>query len=545
MKKIFLPLLLVSLFLSRVSAQCTETNETKVLLVGDSWASFMHINSNINNVFKTWGFSNYKYLSNSNIAVNGAETDDFMQAGKQAEIRTLINDNPSIEIVHLSIGGNDFLGDWNVNMTQTEVDTLGSQVMYRLDSVIRFIKSCKPGIKILWSGYCYTNFKEVITGFLSPTNHPFYNTWHGMGDPDFIQINTMQNYISQKVEEYCSQTTDVYYINATSLMQYVYGQPTAMSVPPSGTYAAHTQSIPLGDPNYPSPKASMLDWGFTRDCFHLTPEAYAHLISYHTQKFYHKQLMDDAYMLAENTSQTGSVSSTGAVSSSLFVGENSGEQFSTVLSFNTSAMADTTLRKASLFLRRKALTGTNPVTSNIEVKIKSGSFGTTANVEAADFSAAGDAAGNPCLFGSNSANDDWVRLDLPVSVLPFINNNNNVQFIISTPGASGGKTEFYDATDPDFAPVLNTAYGETPSAISEVNRLKDFRVYPNPTNGRLTIEVVNEVVKNIEVSNLLGASVLQPQLQNNTIDISALPAGMYMLNITTANGKASQRIVKE
>ncbi len=544
MKKIFLPLLFVSLFLGRVQAQCTETNETKVLLIGDSWAWFMNVDASINNVFKTWGFSNYKYLSNTTVAVNGAETDDFMKPEMQTEIRSLIDNNPSIEVVHLSIGGNDFLGDWNVSMTQAEVDTLGAHVMFRLDSVIRFIKTCKPGIKVLWSGYCYTNFKEVITEFLSPTSHPFYGTWHGMGDPDFIQINNMQNYISQGITTYCSQNTDVYYVNATSLMQHIYGQTSPMSVPPSGTYAPYTQPIPMGDPNYPSPKVSMRDWAFTKDCFHLSPEAYAHLISYHTQKFYHKELMDDFYALADNSNQTGSVSSAGNVSGSLFVGESAGEQFATVLSFNTSNMADTTLAKASLFLRRKTLTGTNPVSSTIDVKIKSGNFGATASVEAADFSASGDAAGNPCLFGSNTANGDWVRLDLPASFLPYINNNANVQFIVTTPGATGGKTEFYDATDPDFAPVLNTKYGQV-TGINEAGKQKAFNVYPNPTSGRLTIEPVNEIITGVEITNTLGAVVLTPQLHNNSIDISSLPAGMYMLNITTANGKAAQRIYKE
>lgn len=544
MKRMLLPLLFVFMLLGKLHAQCTETNETKVLLVGDSWAWFMSVDGTIDNVFKTWGFSNYKYLTNSNLAINGSETDDFIKPEAEAEIRTQLQNNPSIEVVHLSIGGNDFLGDWNVNMTQAETDTLGAQVLVRLDSLIRFIKSCKPGIKVLWSGYCYTNFKEVITEFFSPTNHPFYGTWHGMGEPDFIQLNSLQNYISAGVSTYCNQTTDVHYVSAMGLMQYVYGQTTPMSVPPTGTYAPYTQPLPLGDPNYPSPKESMRDYGLTKDCFHLSPAGFRHLISYHTQKFYHKLLMDDFYALADNSSQTGSVSSAGNVSGSLYVGESGGEQFATVLTFNTANMLDTTLAKASLFLRRKTLTGNNPVSSTIEVKVKSGNFGATAIVEAADYTASGDVAGNPCLFGSNEANGDWIRLDLPANMLPYINNNANVQFIVTTPGATGGKTEFYDATDPDFAPVLNTKYGQV-TGIREAKDANVFKVYPNPTTGRLTIETTGEPVTGVEVSNMLGAVVLTPQLRNNSIDISNLPAGMYTLSITTKNGKTGQRIYRE
>jgi len=207
-------------------------------------------------------------------------------------------------------------------------------------------------------------------------------------------------------------------------------------------------------------------------------------------------------------------------------------------------MADTTLRKASLFLRRKGLTATNPISSSLEIKVKNGNFGTTANIEAADYSAPADVTATPCLFGSNTANGDWIRLDLPISVLTQISNATPTQFIISSPNATGGKVEFYDSSDPEFAPVLNLAYGETPSGINEAKANKEFNIYPNPTTGKLTIELGSEVVTQIEVANLLGEILMQPKLQQNTFDISSLPTGMYMLNVTTKNGKSAQRIFK-
>lgn len=531
-------------YFSNVFSQCAETNLPKVLLVGDSWAFFMNTESTINNVFKTWGFSNYKFISNATLAVNGAQTDDIMKASTEAEILRQLTNNPSIEVVHLSIGGNDFLGDWKVSMTQAETDTLRNQVFERLDSIVRFIKSCKPGIRILWSGYVYTNFEEVINGSSGiGSSNTFYGTWQGMEFPTALQLNTLQNTQSAQMVAYAASDPQVDYVEANGLMQYLYGQLTPLEVAPGGTYAARSVPMPLGDPNYPSPQTIMRDYfGLFKDCFHLSTQSYKDLVSYQTQKFYHKFLMDDLYLLSD-TAQTGSVSSQGNVSATPYVGEASGEQFSTVLSFNTTTMADTTLKKASIFLRRKALTGTNPVNGTLDVKIKSGNFGATVNIEAADFSATGDANGTPCLFGSNTANGDWVRLDLPASVLSQISNNSTTQFII-TSSVTGGKTEFYDATDPDFAPVLNLVYGQVPSGINEATDQK-FNVYPNPTNGKLTIESGAEIITHVEVTNLLGATVLQPQMQHNAIDISSLPTGMYMLNITTKNGKSSQRIVKD
>ncbi len=543
MYRILLLCLALSLSVGKTFSQCSETAEPKVLLVGDSWAWFMNTDGTINTVFKNWGHSNYKFVCNSTLAVNGAQTDDFIKPAAEAEILHQLQANPTIEAVHLSIGGNDFLGDWNINMTPGQTDTLISTVFFRLDSIVRFIKSCKPGIKILWSGYCYTDFKEVITNFIAPTSHPFYNTWHGMGDPDFIQINTLQNYVSAKIDSYCLITPNVYYYNANSLMQYEYGQPNPLQggVTPTGTYAAHTASIPVGHADFPSPMVSMRDYGITKDCYHLSPEGYRYLVGWHAQKFYQKLFMDDLYLLSE-AANSGSVSSQGNVSATPFLGEASGEQFATVLSFNTTSMADTTLRKASIFIRRKNLTGGSPVNGTMTVKVKNGNFGSSATVEVADFSATGDGSGTPCLFGAYANDDDWARLDLPSSLYSYINHNGPTQFIITSPGA--GKEEFYDSSDPEFAPVLNLAYG-TPAGIKEADVTKEFSIYPNPTNGILTIDKHNEVITHMEVTNLVGEVVMAPQMQQNTINISSLQPGMYLLNITTKNGKATQRIVKE
>ncbi len=545
MNRIILLFLFLAVSVGKTLAQCAEVNEPKVLLVGDSWAWFMNTDGTINSVLKTWGFSNYKAISNSTLAVNGAQTDDFQKPAEQAEILNQLTLNPSIEVVHLSIGGNDFLGDWNKNMTQGQTDTLTSAVFERLDSIIRFIKTCKPGIKVLWSGYCYTNFEEVITTFIAPTSHPFYSTWHSMQDPSFAQINNLQNSISAQVQAYCDTTPNVHFIDASGLMQYVYGQNPALAVPPGVSYPPFSVPLPHGDPTLPSPKVSMRDYGITKDCYHLSADGYKQMFSYQTQKFYHKLLMDDMYLLSD-TDQTGSVSSTGNTTHIPYVGETGGEQFATILSFNTTGMADTTLKRASIFLRRKALTGTNPVSANsFVVKMKNGNFGASASIEATDFTAADDANGTGCNFGSFGANGDWVRIDLPVSLLTHINHNSITQFMITAPNASGGRVEYYDAMNPDFAPVLNLAYGETPSAINEASNALAFNIYPNPTTGKLTIERGAEVITHIEVTNLLGEIVLQPQIQHDAIDISSLATGMYMLNITTKNGKASQRVYKD
>jgi hypothetical protein len=544
MKNLFLLLFLTSLFTTNSFSQCTETTQPKVLLVGDSWAFFMNVDRTINNVFRRWGHSNYTYITNTVISENGAETDDFLKPDKIAEIKRLLNENPSIEVVHLSIGGNDVLGDWKVSFTQAQTDSLKVAVENRLIQVIDTIKSAKPGIKIFWSGYVYPNFNEVIQTSSLQNNHPFYGTWSGMEFPSFLELNTLLNDFSGLMEDYANADPQIEFVNCTGLMQYTFGQNNPLGVAPGGTYAAGTVPLPAGDPNYPSPANSMRDYFLTKDCFHLSARGYEDFIGYHTQKFYHKFLMDDLYLLSENNTQTGTVTSLNNVYDSLLIGGVAGEQFATALSFNTTAMQDTTVAKASIFLRRLSLEGNNPVNNNLEVRIVNGKFGPTYSVDVVDFSAIGNSSGTPCVFGSSSNDGHWVRLDLPASALPFIKNNEVTQFLITSPATTNGKMAFYPTTDPDFAPVLNITYGESPSLNVSNQSKKTFKVYPNPANENITIATQGEALLEVSMTNLLGATLIEGSPANNVIDISSLPAGTYLLNITTAHGKASQRVMK-
>ncbi|MBK7147732.1 MAG: T9SS type A sorting domain-containing protein [Bacteroidetes bacterium] len=545
MKKILLFILTLHLIATQqLAAQCVETPKPKVLLVGDSWAFFMNTDQTFNNALKNWGHSNYKFVSNTVVAENGAEAPDFMTTTKQNEIQNLINQNPSIEVIHLSIGGNDMMGDWKVSMTPGALDTLGNNVQANIDSVIRFLKSTKPGMRVVWGGYTYPNFGEVINTSPLQSSHPFYQTWQDMEFPSFIDINNLLNRFSDTVATKAAADPLLDFVNATGLMQYTFGQSSPLGVPPGGTYAAMSVPLPLGDPNYPSPAVSMRDYFVTKDCFHLSAPGYLALIEYNIQKFYHKLFMDDFYALSENNNQTGSVSSTGNISTSLLVGESAGESFSTVLSFNTSGMADTTLSKASIFLRREALNGSNPVSGTLDVKMKIGNFGATAAVEAADYSAASDMNGTPCRFGDNNTNH-WIRLDLPASFLSLITNQAPVQFMISAPGFTGGTVTFSNTDEPEWAPVLNLAYGETPSAVGEIATLDKFKLYPNPVNDVMQLDIDLGTVVRVEIHNTMGQLMPVNVTSYNTISTSNLTAGNYIITVVTEDGIGSQRFVKQ
>jgi hypothetical protein len=545
MKKLLLALL-ACFCLLKAQAQCSETAQPKVLLVGDSWAFFMSADQTINTVLRKWGFTNYRFLSNATIAVNGAQTDDFLRQNTQDEIARLLNENPTINVVHLSIGGNDVLGGWDTTFTQGQTDTLRMDVENRMIQIFDFIKGLRPDIHILWSGYCYTNFNEVITTSILGNSHPFYGTWSGMKFPTMRAINDIQNEFSNEIEAITQADPRLHYVKATGLMQWAFGQTTPLAIPPGGTYAPQSVSLPFGNPDYPSPVASMRDYGFAKDCFHLSARGYQELLDYHTRKFYHKFLMDDFYALAPADNTVGTVKSDGTTSAELELGGDNSGNSTMILNFNTTGMADTTLSAASVFIRRTSLTGTTPFSGTIHVEVKNGNFGTTAAIEAADYTATGDVAGSGCIYGSPFADGHWTRIDLPAQVLPYIRNTANTQIAISAPGFSGGKAKHSDGSDPELAPVLNLKYGETPVAsVNDESRGFALSLFPNPAGDRLQLETFGNEIREVSATDILGSTYALSVTAGGEVSIRHLSAGIYQLRIRTALGEAVRKFVKE
>ena len=164
--------------------------------------------------------------------------------------------NHDIEYVHFSLGGNDFLGEWNKNMTSLEESDLINTIIQDIKNDIDSIKKYKPSVKILYAGYDYPNFAETV-GTLTPSAvqelHPFYNLWNDMGRPSPLEINTLVKKITQYFIDSVATLPNVSFVNNIGLMQWHYGQTSNLTVAPFGSYAPQTVSLPFGDINYPSP----------------------------------------------------------------------------------------------------------------------------------------------------------------------------------------------------------------------------------------------------------------------------------------------------
>jgi polyhydroxybutyrate depolymerase len=81
---------------------------------------------------------------------------------------------------------------------------------------------------------------------------------------------------------------------------------------------------------------------------------------------------------------------------------------------------------------------------------------------------------------------------------------------------------------------INGLIGCTTFSINENNgQAMDYKVFPNPFNQELTIEVKSAEASDFEVYNIIGKLVLSGKLNSltNTIDLSSLDPNVYILKI--------------
>jgi hypothetical protein len=545
-------LLLLTLFASSFqfsNAQCVETAENKILMIGDSWAFFMHTDQTFNNVLDQWGMTQYRYYSNAILAVNGARTEDFLEDARLNEIENQLNSQPSIEAVHISLGGNDFLGDWNVDFTPEETEALSDETFDEIETLIAFIREVRPGIQIVFSGYMYANFEEVINDAAPfEESHPFYGNWEDMGFPNFEELNTLLNGFSDRMEDYAAEEEGIDYVNVPALMQRIYGQESPLGVDPGGTYPVDFQPLPYGDITYPSPKVSMRNYGITRDCFHLSAEGYYYMIGYQFQKFYHKFLMDDAFILADEITKNGSVNAIGEVSETLALGGEGLDEHQLVLSFYTLSVPDTILDKAYIYLRRDSVWTDSPIGDTVSVSMVNGALGTDTNVNPEDFNEIGEVNLTACIFGDDGVDGNWIRIELPEEMVAALGNAGDVQFLIKSPAL--GESIFFSGTDdPEFAPVLNLKYKSEFIGLEEFIEEKKTTafVYPNPTTGQLFFHGVDMAdYSNYQIFDLQGRLVMQGALTgSNFIDLNPIEQGHYLVRLTNGTIAEQFTVVKQ
>ena len=100
----------------------------------------------------------------------------------------------------------------------------------------------------------------------------------------------------------------------------------------------------------------------------------------------------------------------------------------------------------------------------------------------------------------------------------------------------------------DFnAPVMTNSTLNTVTDPSSVNELStnEVAIFPNPASSTVQIILSKEANAVYTLTDLAGKIVFSAQMQgrNATLNVSALPQGVYLLNVVTENGTSTHKII--
>ncbi len=225
-----------------------------ILVIGDSWG--VAAGPALQKVL----IDNGSAGTVASIAEGGETAENINTPQWLAKITAALEENPDASLVHLSLGGNDFLGQWNAFIGKEQEDQLIADVIEDISSIVDHILGERPEIRIFWSSYDYP--RPLI-----------------IGSPEEVNKASMRFSVeAQTLAE--SKGDSLSYGDFNGLTQVVYGFDGVQTSPFDPDFVIPPGDPSLPDPQYPGPAVAYLD------AIHLTPEAYLVLAQSQYQDFY-------------------------------------------------------------------------------------------------------------------------------------------------------------------------------------------------------------------------------------------------------------------
>jgi hypothetical protein len=94
--------------------------------------------------------------------------------------------------------------------------------------------------------------------------------------------------------------------------------------------------------------------------------------------------------------------------------------------------------------------------------------------------------------------------------------------------------------------VMNfmTPFNSLATGVAEIEEIA-FNIYPNPAVNEINISVEdNAQIDILKIYNQLGQKIMQENNVTNTIDISTLPKGIYIVELVSGNSSVRQKMIK-
>ncbi|MEM6454321.1 MAG: hypothetical protein AAF772_04430 [Acidobacteriota bacterium] len=223
----------------------------RVLLVGDSWTGFLWNHRSLRNVFRAQGRPDV-FERGGPTTRGGTTAADWASALGRETIETALRAEPSIEVVQLTIGGNDFLagpahGGWFAGIDDAERDARFGRIASNVAAVVDHVHGRAPHRWVVVSLYDHLNFVESLSESFAACAAMYAS----LRQPTPRQINDALVRLEETIADAVATRPRTIVVRHSGTMQDAFGFP--------------------DDPDLPSPIAAMFK---QEDCIHLSREGY-------------------------------------------------------------------------------------------------------------------------------------------------------------------------------------------------------------------------------------------------------------------------------
>ncbi len=152
-----------------------------------------------------------------------------------------------------------------------------------------------------------------------------------------------------------------------------------------------------------------------------------------------------------------------------------------------------------------------------------------------------DDDGNETLTLAASLKDNS---DLP-GLLSFNPQTKTLSGVLSETGKFDIKITATDTAGASVSDVFKLTVELTVASIDDLNSNNNIKIFPNPVSQTIQIKGIDMQLNNAyyELTDINGKTIKQGKLNSETIDVSELHKGIFMLNLITREGMVSEKIV--
>jgi len=306
--KIFVRVVFLSLLLVGI-ASFSHSATLRILIVGDSWAEIVWNDSIWPYVLNYYGLGQWS-VQGDKVAIGGTTAEHFADdwpnpRDNNNPVRTYslynaIMNNPTIDMVHLSLGGNDLLWKWKNGMQPQPGpnNDVFDEIETDLATVVDYILSLRPDIKVGLIDYDFINIWELALA----GNQSAMLMQANLNNPSPSELNSAFVELGWRKRNIASTRNRVAYIHNFGLQHYRHGHPGFWDAGPvyRPPFASNTSPIPGDPPNYipfpgglieyPTARAALANNG--NDPIHLNTTGYRDLCGHALYQFFASWLID-------------------------------------------------------------------------------------------------------------------------------------------------------------------------------------------------------------------------------------------------------------